>query len=298
MPIDTMCSSSLTAIHEACQHIRNNDCQLALAGGVNLYLHPSTYIGLSSAYMLSSDGRCKSFGVGGNGFVPGEGVGMVLLKRLSQAIADNDRIYAVIRGTGINHGGKTNGYTVPNPKAQADLIRQTLAKAGIHPRSVSYLEAHGTGTELGDPIEITGLSQAFHQTAEDTGFCALGSVKTNIGHLEAAAGIAGLTKILLQMQHRQLVPSLHAQTLNPNINFALTPFTVQQQLSAWDRPVLEVDGKSQEFPRIAGLSSFGAGGSNAHLVIEEYVGGLYGSDTVVEVDTGPIRYCLVGEKCQ
>ncbi|MFA6173946.1 MAG: amino acid adenylation domain-containing protein, partial [Kiritimatiellales bacterium] len=271
MPIDTMCSSALTAIHEACQHIRHGDCDMAIAGGVNLYLHPSTYVGLCSVYMLSQDGQCKSFGKGGNGFVPGEGVGAVLLKRLSQAVRDGDPIHAVIRGSAVNHGGKTNGYTVPNPNAQAELIKDTLQKAGVDARTVSYMEAHGTGTELGDPIEMTGLTEAFRHYTNDSGFCALGSVKSNMGHLEAAAGMAGLSKIILQMRHGQIAPSLHASQLNPNIDFAATPFIVQQQLADWRRPTLTIGGETREFPRRAGLSSFGAGGSNAHLVIEEYI---------------------------
>ncbi|ATF14554.1 non-ribosomal peptide synthetase [Brevibacillus brevis X23] len=271
MPIDTMCSASLTAIHEACEHLYNGDCELAIAGGVNLYLHPSSYVFLSALHMLSVDGQCKSFGQGGNGFVPGEGVGTVLLKPLSKAMADGDHIYGLIRGTSVNHGGKTNGYTVPNPTAQGELIRQALDKAGVHAKTVSYIEAHGTGTELGDPIEITGLIQAFRKDTQDTGYCAIGSVKSNIGHLEAAAGIAGVAKILLQMKHQQLVPSLHAQELNPNIPFSKTPFVVQQDLAEWKRPIMEVDGERREFPRIAGISSFGAGGSNAHVVIEEYI---------------------------
>ncbi len=271
MPIDTMCSSSLTAIHEACEHIHRGECEMAIAGGVNLYLHSSNYIDLCHIHMLSVDGKCKSFGLGGDGFVPGEGVGVVLLKPLSQATADGDHIYAVIRGTSINHGGKTNGYTVPNPIAQGDLIRLALDKAGVDARAVSYIEAHGTGTALGDPIEIAGLSQAFKKDTQDTGFCAIGSVKSNIGHLEAAAGIAGITKIVLQMKHQQIVPSLYATELNPNINFAKTPFVVQQALVEWKRPVVEINGETKEYPRIAGISSFGAGGSNAHVVMEEYI---------------------------
>ena len=221
--------------------------------------------------MLSADGRCKSFGKGGDGFVPGEGVGVVLLKRLSQAVADEDQIHAVIRGTSINHGGKTNGYTVPNPVAQKELVRAAFAKAGVNARMVSYIEAHGTGTELGDPIEISGLTQAFAQDTADKQFCAIGSAKSNIGHLEAAAGIAGLSKVVLQLKHRQLVPSLHAEELNPHIDFADSPFVVQRELEEWRRPVLESEGVGREHPRIAGVSSFGAGGSNAHVVIEEYV---------------------------
>ncbi|SPF42370.1 Polyketide synthase PksN (fragment) [Candidatus Desulfosporosinus infrequens] len=271
MPIDTMCSSSLTAIHEASEYLRRGECEMAIAGGVNLYLHPSNYIGLSAQQMLSSDGRCKSFGKGGNGFVPGEGVGTILLKRLSQAIEDRDNIYAVIRGTSINHGGKTNGYTVPNPAAQAEVIRAALDKAGVNARAVSYIEAHGTGTELGDPIEIAGLTQAFRKDTQAKEYCAIGSVKSNIGHLEAAAGMAGIAKIVLQMQHKMLAPSLHAEELNPNINFAQTPFVVQRTLAEWKRPVDETGYETVEYPRIAGISSFGAGGSNAHIVLEEYI---------------------------
>jgi 3-oxoacyl-(acyl-carrier-protein) synthase/acyl carrier protein len=174
MPVDTMCSSSLTAIHEACEHILRNECEMAIAGGVNLYLHPTSYTVLCAQQMLSRDGKCKSFGKGGNGFVPGEGVGAVLLKRLSKAVADGDHIYAVIRGSCVNHGGKTSGYTVPNPVAQGELIRSTLDKAGVNAREISYIEAHGTGTELGDPIEITGLSQAFRKDTHDTGYCIVG----------------------------------------------------------------------------------------------------------------------------
>ncbi|MGK3983836.1 SDR family NAD(P)-dependent oxidoreductase [Sorangium sp. So ce136] len=271
LAVDTMCSSSLVAIHEACEHLHRGECELAIAGGVNLYLHPATYVELCAHRMLSADGHCKSFGEGGDGFVPGEGVGTVLLKPLSKALRDQDRIYALVRGTLTNHGGKTNGYTVPNPVAQGDLIREALDKAGVNARAVSYVEAHGTGTKLGDPIEITGLTQAFQKDTKETGYCSIGSVKSNIGHLEAAAGIAGVAKIVLQMQHGQLVPSLHARRLNPNISFERTPFVVQQELAAWERPRLEVSGRLRESPRIAGISSFGAGGSNAHVILEEYI---------------------------
>lgn len=266
MPIDTMCSSSLVALHEACEHLYRDECEMAVAGGVNLYLHPASYVSLSAQQMLSRDGKCRSFGAGGDGFVPGEGVGMVLLKPLSRALADGDHIHALIRGTSTNHGGKTNGYTVPNPGAQAELVRKALQAAGVDARQVSYVEAHGTGTALGDPIEITGLTRAFQDNTGDAQFCAIGSAKSNIGHLEAAAGIAGLTKVLLQLKHRQLVPSLHARELNPNIEFSSTPFRVQQDLTQWE-PSLN----GQPIPRIAGISSFGAGGANAHAVLEEYV---------------------------
>ncbi|MBA2673692.1 beta-ketoacyl synthase N-terminal-like domain-containing protein, partial [Ramlibacter sp.] len=271
MPVDTMCSSSLTAIHEACQHIRRGECELALAGGVNVYVHPAVHAVLCMRRMLSPEGRSRSFGAGANGYAPGEGAGVVVLKRLSRAIADGDHIHAVIRGSSINHGGRTNGYTVPSPAAQRALIRAALADAGVPARAVSYLEAHGTGTELGDPIEIAGLHQAFSADTAERSFCAIGSVKSNIGHCESAAGMAGLTKVILQMQHGQLVPSLHADAINPRIDFAPTAFRLQRELAAWPRPRLEVDGAARELPRIAGISSFGAGGSNAHLVVEEYV---------------------------
>ncbi|MFH6681427.1 SDR family NAD(P)-dependent oxidoreductase [Bacillus amyloliquefaciens] len=270
MALDTMCSSSLTAIHLACQSLRNGECEAAFAGGVNVSIHPNKYLMLGQNRFLSSKGRCESFGEGGDGYVPGEGVGAVLLKPLSKAKADGDHIYGLIKGTAVNHDGKTNGYSVPNPNAQAAVIKQALQDAGTDPRAVSYIEAHGTGTSLGDPIEITGLTKVFSEQTQDKQFCAIGSAKSNIGHCESAAGIAGLTKVLLQMKHRKLAPSLHSRTLNPNIDFLSTPFKVQQTLEEWKRPVINENGVNKELPRTAGLSSFGAGGVNAHIVIEEY----------------------------
>ena len=260
LSVDTMCSSSLTAIHEACLYLRSTPDAMALAGGVNLYLHPSTYIDLSASRMLSAEGQCKSFGAGADGFVPGEGVGCVVLKPLSRALADNDRIHAVIRGSAVNHGGHSHGYTVPSPASQREVIRTALSQAGVDAAKISYVEAHGTGTELGDPIEVEGLSQAFSADTPERGFCGLGSVKSNIGHLEAAAGIAGLTKIILQMKHATLAPTLHAKPGNPNIDFSATPFVVQQAAAPW-----QVDGT-----RYAGLSSFGAGGTNAHMIVSDW----------------------------
>lgn len=269
--LDTMCSSSLTTIHLACESIRRGECQLAVAGGVNLTIHPTKHLFLSANNFASSDGKCRSFGEGGDGYVPGEGVGAILLKSLNQAQADGDHIYAVIKASSINHDGKTNGYTVPNPNSQSDLILKALKKANLNPRAVSYIEAHGTGTSLGDPIEITGLTKAFTKYTQDKQFCSIGSVKSNIGHAEAAAGVAGVTKILLQMKHRQLVPSIHSDTLNPNIRFENTPFYVQRSCTEWKQPVVDIDGKETKFPRIAGISSFGAGGSNAHIILAEYI---------------------------
>ena len=266
MTLDTMCSSSLTAIHLACQDLTLGRTSLAIAGGVNVSIHPNKYLALSAGQFISSDGHCQSFGEGGDGYIPGEGVGVVVLKRLSDAQRDGDHIYGVIRGSALNHGGKTNGYTVPNPQAQAAAISRALAESRTDARHISYIEAHGTGTKLGDPIEIAALSKAFQQYTQETGFCLIGSVKSNIGHCESAAGIAGLTKVLLQMRRRQIAPSLHSTRLNSHIDFAKTPFVVNQELRPWEQPVIE----GQTLPRIAGISSFGAGGSNAHLIVEEY----------------------------
>lgn len=270
MALDTMCSSSLTAIHLACDSIHKGESTVALAGGVNVSIHPSKYLFLSDGKFASTDGRCRSFGEGGDGYVPGEGTGAVLLKPLNQAIEDGDYIYAVIKGSSLNHGGKTNGYTVPNPNKQAELISAALKNARVKPRDVSYIEAHGTGTELGDPVEISGLVQAFSEAKNDKQFCAIGSVKSNIGHLESAAGIAGLTKILLQMKYKQLVPSIHSESLNPNIKFEQSPFYVQRQLTDWEQPMIQENGVKKALPRIAGISSFGAGGSNAHIILQEW----------------------------
>ncbi|MMZ58674.1 Polyketide synthase PksM [compost metagenome] len=220
--------------------------------------------------MLSKTGECKSFGDQADGFVDGEGVGAIVLKPLEKAIADGDHIYGVIKGSMLNASGKTSGYTVPSPQAQSWLIEEALQRADVDARTVSYIEAHGTGTALGDPIEIAGLTRAFEKFTKDKQFCAIGAVKSNIGHCESAAGIAGVTKILLQLKHSQLVPSLHSRKLNPEINFNNTPFIVQQSLEEWKRPVITSDGITKEYPRRAGISSFGAGGANAHIVIEEY----------------------------
>ncbi len=267
LAIDTACSSSLSAIHFACESIRSGSCDLALAGGVNLSLHPNKYLALSQMGFTSSEGKCRSFGAGGDGYVPAEGVGALLLKPLKAALKDGDNIYGIIKGSAVNHGGKTNGYTVPNPSAHKDLVIEAIKKAKINPRHISYIEAHGTGTALGDPIEMCGLSEAFSAFTQDTQFCALGSVKSNIGHAEAAAGIAGLTKVLLQLKHKTLVTSLHAQTPNKAIVFHKTPFYLQQSNSVWAAPTAEDSDLS--LPRYAGINSFGAGGSNAHVILQE-----------------------------
>ena len=266
LTVDTACSSSLTALHLACEAIRNGDCSSAIVGGVNLDVHQHKFDINHAGGALSPDGLCRAFGEGANGYVAGEGVGALYLKPLSRAIEDRDQIYGLIRGTMVNHGGRTSGYTVPNPKAQGDLVAAAFAKSGVDARSIGYIEAHGTGTELGDPIEIAGLVSAFERDAVPMGSCPIGSVKTNIGHLEAAAGVVGVTKALLQIHHRHLVPSLHSARPNPHIDFADTPFVVQQALAPWSAKV--VDGRT--LPLRAGISSFGAGGANAHVMVESF----------------------------
>lgn len=271
MAVDTMCSSSLTALQLACESMRSGECKMAVIGGVNLSIHPSKYLMLSQGNFASSDGRCRSFGEGGDGYVPGEGIGSLLIKPLNQAKKDKDKIWAVIRSGSINHGGKTNGYTVPNPAAQTQAVLEAIMKSGINPRSIGYVEAHGTGTKLGDPIEITALTNAFRKYSQDNQFCAIGSVKSNIGHLEAAAGIAGIAKTILQLKYNTLVPSLHSTILNANIHFEQTPFYVQQKTEKWE-PYLEiVDGEKVISPRRACINALGAGGSNAHFILEEYI---------------------------
>ncbi|MEM7587478.1 MAG: SDR family NAD(P)-dependent oxidoreductase, partial [Acidobacteriota bacterium] len=274
LAVDTACSSSLTALHMACEAIRRGSCRAAIAGGVNLDLHPSKRVVTAAGGFLSPDSRCAAFGADANGYVAGEGVGAVLLKPLADAERDGDLIHGVIRATAVNHGGKASGFTVPGVKAQRALIGRVFERAGVDAHTISCVEAHGTGTKLGDPIEVQALTAAYRDHlnashADDRGFCAIGSVKSNIGHLEAAAGSAGLTKLLLQLRHRQLAPSLHTERLNELIDFASTPFVVQRESAPWPRPI--VDG--HELPRRAGLSSFGAGGSNAHLIVEEHVDG-------------------------
>lgn len=271
MSVDTMCSSSLTAIHLACQSIKNGECDTAIAGGVNVSIHPNKFLVLSQGKFASSKGQCATFGEGGDGYVPGEGVGAILLKPLPKALEEGDHIYGVIKATAVNHGGKTNGFTVPNPNAQSSVIGKALKDADIDARTISYIEAHGTGTSLGDPIEITGLSKTFEEYTKEKQFCLIGSAKSNIGHCESAAGIAGVTKVLLQMKYQKIAPSLHSEVLNPYIDFANSPFTVSHELTDWERPVIEKDGITKEYPRRAGISAFGAGGSNAHIVIEEYL---------------------------
>ncbi|MDR3462067.1 MAG: beta-ketoacyl synthase N-terminal-like domain-containing protein, partial [Beijerinckiaceae bacterium] len=261
MAVDTACSSALIALNLACESLARGECRAAVAGGVNLYLHPAKYVQLCQQHMLSPTGRCHAFGQDADGFAPGEGVGAVVLKRLADAHHDNDRILAVVLGSAVNHGGHTNGYTVPSPGAQSRVIKQALTRAGVDGTTIGYIEAHGTGTKLGDPIEIDGLKQAFgaEPSAPD---CAVGSVKSNIGHLEAAAGVASLIKVVQQLRHRRIAPSLHAQHLNPALGLDGSRFFIAREAADW-RPCGLTDRLR------AGLSSFGAGGANAHVIVED-----------------------------
>jgi acyl transferase domain-containing protein len=268
MPIDTACSSSLVATHLACQGLRNREIDLALAGGVSVYLNPQSYVGMCAAGMLSADGRCKTFDNGANGFVPGEGVGVLVLKRLPDAEAAGDRIHGIIIASGINQDGKTNGIMAPSVTSQVELMRSLYARYGIRPQSISYVEAHGTGTNLGDPIELEALATVFQEHTDRRRYCAIGSVKSNIGHASAAAGIAGVHKVLLALRHRELVPSLHFTTPNQHFDFDSSPFFVNTERRAW---------ATEGSPRRAAVSSFGYSGTNAHVVIEEYQGASQGT---------------------
>lgn len=271
LSVDTACSSSLYAVHLACESIKRGECEAALAGGVNLSVHPSKYVTLCEGKFLASDGRCHTFGENGDGYVPGEGVGVIMLKPLKKAEVDGDHIYGVIKGSAVNHDGKTYGFSVPNPIAQSRVVATTLEKAKINPETVSYIEAHGTGTSLGDPIEVQGLTDAFRRYTDKKGYCAIGSVKSNIGHLEAAAGISQITKVLLQMKNHVIVPSLlHSEHINQNIDFSITPFYVATKCQKWKRIIKLENGEEKEVPRRAGISSFGVGGVNVHVVLEEY----------------------------
>lgn len=267
LTVDTACSASLTALDLACEAIRRGDCFAALVGGVNLDLHQAKFELNAAGGSFSRDGVCRAFGKGANGYVSGEGVGALLLKPLQRALADGDNIHGVIKSVAVTHSGRTSGYTVPGPQSQSKLITKALRRAAIDARSIGYIEAHGTGTDLGDSIEIAGLSRAYQEYGVDQHSCPIGTVKTNIGHLEAASGIVGVHKVLLQMKHRALVPSLHSSEPNESIDFASSPFYVQQKLEEW--APREVDGVC--LPRRAGVSAIGAGGTNAHVILEEYV---------------------------
>jgi myxalamid-type polyketide synthase MxaE and MxaD len=260
LAIDTACSSSLVAVHLACCSLRNGESTLALAGGVNLILSPAIAINFTKAGAMAPDGRCKAFDARANGYVRSEGAGVVVLKPLSKALADGDPIYAVIRGSAVNQDGRSNGLMAPNPLAQEAVLREAYRQAAVSPGKVQYVEAHGTGTLLGDPIEAKALGRVLGVERPPGRRCALGSVKTNLGHLEAAAGIAGLIKVALALRHREIPPSLHFEKPNPHIPFDELPLRVQTTLSPWP---------TESGPALAGVSSFGFGGTNAHVVLEE-----------------------------
>ncbi|WP_442931634.1 type I polyketide synthase [Mycobacterium sp. 050128] len=258
--VDTACSSSLVAIHQACQALRLKECDLALAGGANVLLTPATMITFSSAHMLAPDGRCKTFDAAADGYVRGEGCGVIVIKRLGDAIRDGDRIRAVIRGSAINQDGASGGLTVPNGVAQQRVIAEALKRAGLEPRDVGYLEAHGTGTSLGDPIEAQAAGAVLGAGREPGQPLLMGSVKTNIGHLEAAAGIAGVIKVILSLENELLPQHLHFENPSPHIPWDRLAVQVVNEATAWQR-----NGR----PRIAGVSSFGFAGTNAHVILSE-----------------------------
>lgn len=263
-PVDTACSSSLVALHLALDAMRRGECAAALVGGVNLYVHPSRFRMLRQSGFLAEDGLCRSFGAGGAGFGPGEGAGAVLVKPLARALADGDSVHAVIRGSFVAHSGRTNGFTAPSPTAQARVLREALRRSATDPATVNVIEAHGTGTELGDPVEVAALTAAYGRGEAP---CSLGSVKSAVGHGESAAGIAALTKVVLQLRHGRLAPTLHADPVNPNLRLDDTRFTLQHTEQPWQQ-LTDADGTP--LPRRAGISSFGAGGVNAHVIVEEF----------------------------
>jgi 3-oxoacyl-(acyl-carrier-protein) synthase/aryl carrier-like protein len=261
LTIDTACSSSLVAIQLACQGLNTGELDLALAGGVYVSSTPGFLLGASQAGMLSPDGTCYSFDSRANGFVPGEGVGVLVLKRLADAVADGDHIHGVIRGWGTNQDGATNGITAPSARSQERLERHVYDRFGIDPAGIGMVEAHGSATPLGDPIEFQALTRAFAAHTDARGYCALGSIKTNVGHTTSAAGVAGALRVLLALRHREIPPSLHFEQPNPKIDFEASPFYVNTEPVDWPAPA--------GAPRRGAVSSFGLSGTNAHLVIEE-----------------------------
>lgn len=263
--VDSACSSSLVAIHLACQALRSRDCDVALAGGVSVMITPHVTIALSKGGFMSPTGRCRAFDAAADGFVRSEGCGVVVLKRLADAVADGDDVWAVLRGSAVNQDGESTNLAAPNGRAQAALVRRALDNAGLSPRDVSLLEAHGTGTHLGDPIETDALAEVFRGRDPAAGPCYLGSLKANLGHCEAAAGVGGVIKSVLCLRHGAVPPHVHFRELNPHIDLSDTPFRIVRETTPW----AAVDG-----PRVAGVSSFGVGGTNAHVLLEEPPEGL------------------------
>ncbi|WP_243705453.1 beta-ketoacyl synthase N-terminal-like domain-containing protein, partial [Mycobacterium marinum] len=258
--VDTACSSSLVAIHLACQSLRMQDSNLAIAAGVNLLLSPAVFRGFDQVGALSPTGNCRAFDAAADGFVRGEGAGVVVLKRLTDAQQDGDRVLAVICGSAINQDGRSNGLMAPNPAAQQAVLRAAYTNAGMQPSEVDYVEAHGTGTLLGDPIEARALGSVLGRGRPEESPLLIGAVKTNLGHTEAAAGIAGFIKAVLAVQHGQIPPNQRFESPNPHIAFADLRMKVVDELTDWP---------DTGHPRRAGVSSFGFGGTNAHVVIEQ-----------------------------
>ena len=258
--IDTACSSSLVAVDEACRSIINNETDMVVAGGIYLLIDPFSHIGFSKAKVLSDDGKSYVFDERAKGFVLGEGAGLVLLKDYEQALSDGDPIHGVILGSAVNNDGKTMGLTVPDQEGQKRVMQSALDKSGINPETITYLEAHGTGTLLGDPIEIKAATEVYGQYTRKTGTCALGSVKSNLGHTMTAAGITGLIKILLCMKHRQISPTLHCERPHPRFRFDESPFYPHTKLTPWE---------PENGIMRAAISSFGFGGTNCHMILEE-----------------------------
>lgn len=256
--IDTMCSGSLTALHLALQSLRSNECEMAIVCGVNLMPHPIKYRLLAQGKFLSKTGKCHSFGRDADGYVPGEGVTSIVLKKESLALNDKDKVYGVILGSAINSGGKTSGFTVPSIQGQKEVIQQAISDSNVNQNTISYIEAHGTGTSLGDPIEIQALQEAYGDFNGQK--CAIGTVKSNIGHLESSAGLAGVIKILLQMKHNTIAPTINCEEENPYLNINQTSFFLPHAAKPWN---------SSHKPLRAAISSFGAGGSNAHVILEQ-----------------------------
>lgn len=260
--IGTACSSSLVGVHMACQHLLTYQSDMVLVGGVTVHLPQKTAYVDEGGTAYSPDGHCRPFDATPSGLVDGNGAAAVVLKRLSDAIADGDHIHAVIRGSAINNDGSDKiGYSAPSIDGQAEVILEAQAMAGVLPEEISYVEAHGTATPLGDPIEVAALTQAFRTQTDLTGYCGLGAVKSNIGHVDKAAGLAGLIKTALSLEHEQLVPTLHWQAPNPKLDLPNTPFYIVNTLKPWPR--------QENKPRIAALSSFGVGGTNAHAILAE-----------------------------
>jgi acyl transferase domain-containing protein len=261
MNVQTACSTSLVAVEVACRALQIGECDMALAGGVSVSFPQRAGYLYQDGMIFSPDGHCRPFDAAASGTRAGAGAGIVGLKRLSDAFADRDTIHAVIRGAAINNDGAGKaGYTAPSIDGQVEVITTAQALAGVDPRSISYIEAHGTGTPLGDPIEIAALTRVFRAATPDAGFCRLGSLKANLGHLDAAAGVAGLIKTVMALKHKQFPPLVNFRSPNPQLGLEQSPFTASAEASAW---------RSDDGPRRAGVSSFGIGGTNAHVVLEE-----------------------------